>query len=303
MTGTDSIGVSGSGAGVQPFRPALRIRPGQQNLIVGHEDGVEVQQRILHPNGTDDLVPEDDGRVRLPAAFLRTSAGEIIAPEADRSVTLPPGGMPVYGDGFTVDGVALVPNVRNSEAGGWPVLDLRGQNLAGDVDDLDDFGSPLFRGDWGLRGLPDHTAISGGGGETLVGDTLVNVVSQYTSPASVVWSITNPSPSRRMIVNRQNLGVVRLSCPVGGLAMVALQARVNGGAYGTIATRRWPVPTSGTQAIQFEGEVTKANSTTIAAGASFSTQLRIVVVREGGGSDAPVFIGAAVATELLGVTV
>jgi hypothetical protein len=209
----------------------------------------------------------------------------------------------VYGDGLEVAGSALVPKVNDGDAGGWPYVDLDGTMMAGDISVAPTFMGKLVRHESGLWGPPDHTARRAGAGETLQPDTLINVTSAgWTSPASSVFSLVNPSKARRMLVHRSMVGVIKITTPVGGEAGVQLQARINGGSYTPVRSLSWPTPTTGTQNIQFEGELTKAAASILAPEATFTVQLRIVVTKIGATAN-PVVISASAAVELLGVTI
>lgn len=303
--GSDSIQVVGTGNPTAPFTPGVKLRAGLDNLLEIYTPdsgapGLAAYERVKHQDGTP-LSIDDNGYVVLPAAFLRDAGGNIMEPEPDGSVVLPPGGTPLFGTGLELVDGALVPAVNDGDGVGWPTNALDGSPFGGTAATL----SPLYRTEEGLFGPPEHTALRAGGGETLYagGGLGTGVTGTYTSPVGTVWSLTNPSPNRRMLVFRQMLATVDLQTPVGGIASIVLDSRINGGAWSAVRALHWPAPTSGTQAIRFEGELSKAASSVINPGATHTVQLRVRAVREGSGSDVPVMLGASAVVEMFGVTV
>jgi hypothetical protein len=297
-----SIAWAGSGAAQQPYRGEVRRRADPKNIIEVHsasEDnpGVAAYMRVMTPSG-EVVALDDNGYAKMPPPVLKTAGGEVIQPGEDGSTTLPAAATPTYGAGLEVAGGALVPKVATAVGN-----DLLGGALAGNLEDDPSFMSQLVRHSSGLWAPPDHTSQRAGSGEVLVPDTLVNVTGTYTSAASQVWTLRNPSKSRRMHVNRAMVGTVHLSSPVDGKCRVELQQRVNGGTWGAVRSLHWPVPSAGTQAIAFEGELTKSLTSIVAADATFSLQLRVVCTKVGTGASHPVLIGASVAVELFGVTI
>lgn len=296
--------VVGTGNATAPFTPGVRVRPGADNLLeiftaASGAAGLAAYERIKHQDGT--VQPTDpDGYVKLPPAYLRSSGGVVMTPEADGSVTLPPGGTPLYGTGLELVAGALVPDVNDGDGVGWPTNALDGSPFGGSTATL----APLYRTATGLFAPPEHTSLRAGGGETLYAGLPLGtaVPGTYTSPVGTIWSITNPSANRRMLVFRQMLATVDLQTPVGGIASVVLDARINGGAYAAVRSLHWPAPTSGTQAVRFEGELSKAAASVINPGATHTVQLRVRIVREGT-TDTPVILGASAAVELFGVTI
>lgn len=303
-----SIAFGGSGAAAQPILANVRRRNDPTNVLQVYEatdpvPGVAVYQLIRRVDGSLLAPSAEDGSVILPSALIKDANGAVMTPDIDGAIVLPAASAPLLGDGLTTLAGRVVPNVALV----WPQNDLAGSPLVGEVDDFPTFMSPLLRSPEGLFGMPDHTALRGGGGDQLAsglgGGLGVGVTpTGYTSPAGTVWSITNPSKSRRMLVQRSMVGTVTLQSPVGGNTRVDLQAKVGGAAtFSTVRSLHWPVPTAGTQAIQFEGELTKVAGSVIAPLASHSVQLRVVATREGTVDSA--IIAASAAVELFGVTI
>lgn len=305
QVGSDSIQVVGTGNATAPFSPGVKLRPGDDNLLsifnaASGAAGLAAYERVKHQDGTA-LPTDDNGYVVLPPAYLRAAGGTLMVPNDDGTVTLPPGGTPLYGTGLTLVSGALVPMVNDGDGAGWPTNALDGSPFGGDTTTL----APLYRTAAGLFAPPEHTAARAGGGETLYagGGLGTSIAATYTSPVGTVWTLTNPSPNRRMLVFRQMLATVDLQTPVGGIASVVLDARINGGSWAAVRSLHWPAPQSGTQAVRFEGELSKAAASTINPGATHTVQLRVRAVREGTGTDQPVILGAAATVEMFGVTI
>jgi hypothetical protein len=284
-----TVAQSGSGSPAQPFRYGVRLTPDGQNLIVVTEQGLAVYERVRAPDGTP-LTLDDDGYVTLPAPVILGYDNNPIDPDDDGRVQLPPAAAPQYGTGLAIVSSKLVPDVIDGEAvGGWPLVDLSGTAFEGDPDAS--HLAPLIRTEDGLFALPEHTARRANGSGTIEPSQLTSVTGAgFSSNALPAVSITNPSPSRRMIVERKMLASVRISSPVGGACQVTLEQKINAGAFVGVTNRTWPVPTTGTQAIQADLEISKDLGQTIDPGETFSVQVRV-------------FIQASAAIELFGVTV
>lgn len=293
---TPSVAVSGSGSAGACFQPEVRYSADAGNRArAGSDGGVLADACLYGPNG-EPLNPDGSGCFTLPAPCILDYNGDPIAPEGG-CVQLPTAGPPPdFGCGLRTDEEG---RLIAATSGSWPLDDLTGAAFGGAYTDAQSiFCDP----DGFLRGLPDHTAVSVGASDTLLEPDLVPVSGTYTSPASPTMTIANPSPARRLTGVAFVVLIVDVINAVGSGAVVRVQSRVNGGAWTTVRELRWPENLSGSAAIRSQNEATARVSATIAAGASWTLEVRGQVYKSGSGDD-PIVASIVAATRFLGVTV
>lgn len=295
---TDSVSVNGSGGAGACWQPEVRYSADAGNIArAGNDGGVYAGTCLLGPDGQP-LGVGGDGCVQLPPPCILDYNGDPIPATEQGCIQLPAAGVPpAFGCGLRTeeDGTLIAATL-----GAWPLADLSGADFGGAYTDAAGiFCDP----DGNLRGLPDHTAIQVGATDTLLAPDLVDVGGTYTSATGATMTIANPSPARRLTGVAFVVLLADVVNPVGGGALVRLQYRVNGGAWLTGRELRWPEGLSGTTAIRSQLEATaRVAASAIAAGGSWTLQLRAQVEKTGVGDD-PVVVSLTAATRFLGVTV
>jgi hypothetical protein len=253
---------------------------------------------LLGPDGTP-LVADESGCVQLPPPCLLDYNGDPIVPDENGCVQLPTDGAPPpFGCGLRMDDDELAAATSATDYG--DLTTVGGSGFDGDSFD----GAAVYCDDDGeLRTVPDHTARTGGAGVDTLFDGLEAVIDTYTTSAGSLASLTNDSPARAMLVRRFLTATVDVITPGTGLALVRLQERVNGGAWSTVRDGYWPALTSGSASIRYRGQLSSTRNQQIAAGDTFTVQLRVQVVESGADPNYPVLVTAVASSSLLGVTV
>lgn len=287
---TGTIAVAGSGSAGQCFQPSVKFSTDAGNRARAGSDGA-VLADLCASDSTGATVPKgDDGCLELPAAAIKDQGGDPIAPDGEGYVQLPANTPPAYGCGLdqTEDGTLVA-----ATSSAWPPATLDGVALDGDESD----GAPVYCevGTGELRGAPEHTSRYDDAESLLVSGVLLDTSPTYTSPVSSPAAITNPSPSRRMTVQRTLRATVELVTGAGQIATVHLQERVNGGAWADVRLGKWPEPTDGT--IRASLQIAETLHDVVDPGDTYTVELRVFI--ESGGA---VLVGASVGAGLFGVT-
>lgn len=296
---TDSIDVAGTGSGGLCWAPSVRYSLEAGNRARAGSDGaVFADTCVVLPDGNT-ADHNEDGCAIIPAPCILDYNNDPIVPDEGGCIQLPTNGAPPdFACGLKT--APITGELMVATSGTIPASDLTGAALGGASTD---YGETICDESGEVRGLPDHTAITVGAGEEVLADGLLAVPATFTSPSGAAVSLTNPSPSRRMLVERAVYGTVDLITPPVGAARVWLQENVNGGGWADVRSLRWPEPQGGTESIRFEGELSSFRTSTINPGDALTLELRVKISKVGAGADPPVAVTATVSCRLVGHTI
>lgn len=295
MATTPSVAMMGSGGAGQCFQPSVRYSTDAGNRARAGTDGaVMVSTLLLDPAG-DPITPDPEtGAVALPAACILDYNSDPIEPDADGCLQLPTAGPPgdfACGLATDEDGALIVATSTT-----WPGTGLDGVAFEGSPTD----GSGIYCApDGKVYGAPEHTSLAVQADDTLVAPTLITVNPSYTSPASAPVTLVNPSLQRRMTVVRHLRATLDIVCGAGSGPEVALQQRVNGGAWATVRSGFWPEPSAGTVRASLQISTTRVGI--INPGDANTVELRVIVTTNAGPAN-PVLVGATCGIAIQGAT-
>lgn len=280
---SDSIEVEGVGQVGAPWRPEVRYSTDPGNRARAGGDGAVYADTCLSDPAGDPIEPDGDGCLQLPPPVIRDYNSDPIEPGPDGSIQLPPGGeAPPVGCGLQVDGEGAV---SVDAPGEWPPDDLAGDAVAGTVGQ----GAPVFCGPDGLRTVPDHSTVAehAADEQVLGAPEAVAGGATFTSAASSVLTITNPSASRKLRGLVNAVAVVDLETAAGWPTYLRLQLRQNGGAWSTLRTRTPVYSTVGgleAGTLRQDVEIHVAVAVTIPASGDLDLEVRTLVEPDDDGS-------------------
>lgn len=290
-TSTPSISVGGSGGGGQCFRLEARYSPDPGNRArPGSEGGIYADTCVKGPDG-EELARDANGCVTLPAPCILNVGGDPIVPDAEGCVQLPASAPPEYDCGLQEDEDGVL-SVKGSAT--WPPPSGDTAPLEGTSADGSGIYCDPISG--AIRGAPEHTSRYDFGQDQIVEPGLEVVNGTYTSPSSAAVTMTNPSPSRRMSVQRTLRLRAELVTPAGSSPTVSLQASVNGGAWANVQSAKWPEPSAGS--IRAAQQIGATLNSVLNPGDTITVELRAVVQT----TDNATLVEATTACTLLGVT-
>lgn len=293
---SDTITTPGSGSAGECWSPAVRISGDDGNRAEARADGIFAGLCAVGPDG-EPLGTTEEGCLEIPAPCILDYNSDPIEPDENGCIQLPTNGAPPdFGCGLETDGGGAL-QVHTS--GAWPLTSLLAAPFAGAYTG----GSAIFCGpDGALRGAPQGTAVTAGASTIVEPTALIPVAGIYTTAASPAVLLVNPSPARSMIAARFIVAIVDVVATPDADFVLRLQARIDGGGWGTARDVIAPAIQSGSASIRSRLELSTWNTTVLAAGAAHTVELRVQVEKTGAGAGTPVLISATVGSRIVGVS-